>query len=150
MLYCKFCAHNFLIFITFAPPPIRKMDRRPCPSVATLPRKDCAPPPQIFRHCAPPTLKNVPPTLKKWHFCSIWLSGVPLCACSFCAGISMQGRRNVFSWGGGGGQRPKKGTVMSKRALIPQSHLLRRPYGLTFLRSVEIILPPQYFYGYIP
>ena len=34
--------------------------------------------------------------------------------------------------------------------LIPQSHLLRGPYGLTFLRSVEILRPPQYFYGYIP
>ena len=33
--------------------------------------------------------------------------------------------------------------------LIPRSHLLRRPYGLTFLRSVEILRPPQYFYGYI-
>ena len=32
---------------------------------------------------------------------------------------------------------------------IPQSHLLRRPYGLTFLRSVEILRPPQYFYGYM-
>ena len=25
-----------------------------------------------------------------------------------------------------------------------------RIYGLTFLRSVEILRPPQYFYGYIP
>ena len=28
-----------------------------------------------------------------------------------------QGRRNVFSFGGGGGAKTKKGTVMSKRAL---------------------------------
>ena len=34
--------------------------------------------------------------------------------------------------------------------LIPQSHLLWRPYGLTFLLSVEILRPPQYFYGYMP
>ena len=39
-------AHKICTFSNFCPPPpIRKMDRRPCPSVATLPRKDCAPPP---------------------------------------------------------------------------------------------------------
>ena len=40
--------------------------------------------------------------------------------------------------------------VIGWHRVIPQSHLIRRPYGLTFLRSVEILRPPQYFYGYIP